>query len=337
MDRYLNALQKFRKKILERDNVVGVGVGQKEVKYMRTKQLSLVVLVEKKLPPENLKRSHLVPSRLEGVDTDVIEVGQIKMLSDRNKELRPALPGCSIAHYRVTAGTFGAVVRDRRTGERLILSNNHVLANSSNGYDGRCAIGDAILQPGSYDGGDDRHRIATLARFVPINRGSEEKQATCALARSFSTLTSALVGVLRPNYRIKVYKSVNQPNTVDCAVARPDRPDVIGSEIMGLGTVQGVADVKPGMTVKKSGRTTGVSRGTVKTIGTSLKVQMDGGKESVLFTDQITADLGSKGGDSGSLVLTEDNYAVGLLFAGSDRITVFNRIQNVLDALEVDF
>src|SRR3546814_8805883 len=45
-----------------------------------------------------------------------------------------------------------------------ILSNNHVLANSNN-----ATPGDAVLQPGPFDGGTDpADRIASLSRFIPI-------------------------------------------------------------------------------------------------------------------------------------------------------------------------
>lgn len=218
----------------------------------------------------------------------------------------------------------------------IILSNNHILANSSNGYDGRAVIGDAILQPGKHDGGKDGDRIASLLRFVPINRGSAEQQSSCAYASGFATVTNAVLHMIRPNYEIKVFKKMRQNNTVDCALAMPDNPEVISSEILNFGYVQGVVEARPGMPVRKSGRTTGVTTGNVTTIGTSLKVEMDGG-EMVMFTDQVTTDLRSQGGDSGSLVLTPDNQAVGLLFAGSDRITVFNKIHNVMDALNIEF
>nr|WP_201767350.1 hypothetical protein [Sporomusa ovata] len=56
-----------------------------------------------------------------------------------------------------------------------------------------------------------------------------------------------------------------------------------------------------------------------------------------IFTDQILAGPMSMPGDSGSLVLTNDNYAVGLLFAGSERATMFNKIQHVLDKLDICF
>lgn len=344
MDRHLNVLAKFRKKILTQRNVVGVGVGHKEVGQTRTKQLAVVVFVEKKLPPGDLKRGNIVPRKIDDVDTDVIEVGRIKMLGYlndtgdkvRTQKNRPAMPGCSIGHYRVSAGTLGAVVRDRATGERLILSNNHILANGSNGYDGRAVVGDAILQPGKYDGGSAEERIAKLSRFVPIQRGMAEQQSQCAYANGFSVVANAMVRLIRPNYEIKVFKKLDQPNVVDCALAIPDHPQLISGEIIDFGSVRGVTEASPGMAVKKSGRTTGVTTGTVTTVGTSLKVEMDN-DEMVLFSDQVTTNMRSQGGDSGSLVLTPDNQAVGLLFAGSDKITVFNKIQNVMNALNIEF
>jgi hypothetical protein len=336
MDRYFNVLAKFRKKALSQKNVVGVGVGHKEVGNMRTKQLSVVVFVEKKLPPGDLKRGHIVPKKIDGVDTDIIEVGRIKMLGTRTQKVRPAMAGCSIGHYRVSAGTLGAVVKDRSTGEKLILSNNHILANGSNGYDGRAVIGDPILQPGKYDGGKEEDRIASLLRFVPINRGTAEQQSNCAYASGFAAVSNAVLHMLRPNYEIKVFKKMRQNNAVDCALAVPDNPGLISNEILDFGYIQGVTDARPGMSVRKSGRTTGVTTGTVTTVGTSLKVEMDEG-EMVMFTDQVTTNMGSQGGDSGSLVLTPDNQVVGLLFAGSDRITVFNKIHNVMDALNIEF
>ncbi|MEG6617149.1 hypothetical protein V6C27_12095 [Peptococcaceae bacterium 1198_IL3148] len=336
MDRYFNVLAKFRNKALRQKNVVGVGVGHKEVGNMRTKQLSVVVFVEKKLPASELKRSHVVPRKIDGVDTDVIEVGRIKMLGVRTQRIRPAMPGCSIGHYRVTAGTLGAVVKDRSTGAPLILSNNHILANGSNGYDGRAVVGDPILQPGKYDGGNENDRIGSLLRFVPISRGSAEQQSSCPYASGFSAVTNAMLHLIRPNYEIKVFKKLQQNNIVDCALAAPDNPELISGEILDFGLIQGVTEARPGMPVRKSGRTTGVTSGTVTTVGTSLKVEMDG-NEMVMFNDQVTTNMSSQGGDSGSLVLTPDNQVVGLLFAGSDKITVFNKIQHVMDALNIEF
>jgi hypothetical protein len=44
----------------------------------------------------------------------------------------------------------------------------------------------------------------------------------------------------------------------------------------------------------------------------------------------------SAGGDSGSAVLDQDGYVLGLLYAGSSRATLINPIQTVLQMLNVE-
>ena len=61
---------------------------------------------------------------------------------------RPLRIGVSVGHFTITAGTLGSFAVYRKTGEVVILSNNHVLANEN-----RARAGDAVLQPGKYDGG----------------------------------------------------------------------------------------------------------------------------------------------------------------------------------------
>jgi len=151
MNRYLNTLNKHRRKLLGLKNVVGVGVGYKQVGDSTTEQPAFVVYVEKKLPAPDLSRSHIVPRQIDGLDTDVVEIGVVRMLGVRTSRERPCRPGVSIGHYRSTAGTLGAVVMDRATGRLMILSNNHVLANGSSVQEVRARAGDPILQPGGCD------------------------------------------------------------------------------------------------------------------------------------------------------------------------------------------
>jgi len=266
----------------------------------------------------------------------VVEIGKVKLLNGSRTALsRPARPGVSIGHYRVTAGTLGAVVRDRATGRSLILSNNHILANGTNGFDGRAKKGDPIYQPGPYDGGGEQDRIATLYRWVGVTR-SEEEALHCPVAQAAAQGASALLALWRPDYRLKLFKSFAAENIVDCAVALPDSPHLVDPAILDIGPVRGANEVELGETVQKSGRTTGLTTGTVIAVGTSLKVVMDN-EQAAWFGDQVVSNLKSGPGDSGSLVVNSQKQAVGLLFAGSDKYSVFNRIQNVMDALEVDF
>ena len=69
--------RKARAAILERKNVVGVGVGFKQVRGERTEQQAVVVFVKKKEQADRLHPRDLVPQELGGVITDVIEIGEI--------------------------------------------------------------------------------------------------------------------------------------------------------------------------------------------------------------------------------------------------------------------
>lgn len=316
------------------DNIVGVGQGHKWIRGENSGQQATIVLVRKKLTKDNLLRSALIPRKIDNKLTDVIEVGDIRLLNDRTEIMRPARPGVSIGHYKVSAGTLGAIVQDRNTGEALILSNNHVLANSSDGTDERAVIGDIILQPGLIDGNNDQSEaiIGHLYRFIPLNR--QVAPSKCPIAKLFETTLNKCIAVFRPNYQVRVLRQNEAVNVVDCAVAKPVSQSAISQEVLGLGTVAGVKEPRVGLEIKKSGRSSGITSSFI--LATDVTVRVDvGNREYGIFTDQILAGAMSIPGDSGSLILTEDNYAIGLLFAGSDKVTMLNRIDNVLDALNI--
>lgn len=324
---------KAQDKLLEFENVVGVGKGVKQVRGQDAGKISTVVLVKHKLPAKDLHRDQIIPKRIDGEITDVLEVGDIQLLG-RTDLARPAKPGMSIGHYKISAGTFGAVVKDKATGQPLILSNNHVLANITDGTDERSKIGDPILQPGRYDGGTDKDVIAHLERFVPLHKSFG--LPTCQIASAFTWLLNVVFGLVIPQYQISILRETGKANAVDAALAKPIDPAFITNEVFELGPIKGVKSPEPGMIIKKSGRTTGVTQSKIKVMDATLKISL-GGSEVGLFEDQVVAGPMSEPGDSGSLILTEDNYAVGLLFAGSNKATVMNRIETVCDQLNVTF
>lgn len=334
MDRYFRALNKTRGKLLGLQNVVGVGVGYKNVGEESTGEPAFIVYVEKKLPSANLTRSHVVPKKIDGLDTDVIEIGVVRMLGVRTTRERPCQPGVSIGHYQSTAGTFGAVVKDKATKELMVLSNNHVLANGSSFQEARAKSGDPILQPGPYDGGTIKDRIGTLHRYVPLVKSVSKSD--CPVASAVARGGTSLLNLVKQDYEIRFYKRFKTENTVDCALAKLDSADLVKATILEVGDIAGVSEIKPGLKVLKSGRTTGLTSGVVKSVGTTLQVEMKE-DEKVWFSDQVVCDMASQPGDSGSLVLDQDRKVVGLLFAGSDKLTIFNRITHVMDRLGIEF
>lgn len=303
---YRRILYKHKNKLLSLNHVVGVGYGKKIKNKRKINEDAIVVLVDKKLPVEYLHNKDIVPEKLDHLKTDVQEVGILKLLKvPRSERFRPAPGGVSIGHYKVSAGTLGAVVKDKQTGEPFILSNNHVLANITNGYDGRAKIGDPILQPGSYDNGNEQDDvIGNLVRYIPIK----------PITDRFNSPT----------------------NTVDCALARPLDKKMVENSILGIGKVKGIKEPEIGMRVVKSGRTTGITEGTIQAIDSTISVKLDD-EQDAFFSDQVMISPLSEAGDSGSLILDTNQNAVGLLFAGSDKVTVCNKITNVMNELEIEF
>jgi hypothetical protein len=324
------AKEQAKDALLSMPNVVGVGIGYKTVGQVKTKEISIVVMVQRKLPKAALTADAMIPSQMAGVDVDVIQVGEIRAQASRTDRVRPAPGGVSLGHYKITAGTLGCVVRDRSTNVRLILSNNHVLANSND-----ATPGDAILQPGPVDGGSPANdTIATLERFCPIDFGSEP--GVCGLAGSYASLGNAIAALLGSKHRLNVFQSNPQAtNLVDAAVARPVNDGDVLDEILEIGAVQGTLEATLGLPLRKSGRTTGLTTGEVTLLNATINVSYGAGK-TARYENQIVAGAMSQGGDSGSLVVHGTELkAVGLLFAGSNQSTIINPIQAVLDCLQV--
>lgn len=326
MHELLSVKEKHKFHLISIPGVVSVGIGYKSVDKKYTNQLAIVVGVEKKLTRPEVAQEEMIPDYLDNIPTDVVEIGKI-ILGNENKrvieeqtpgeeetdirklKVRPAPPGVSISHFRVGSGTFGAIVKGFFPGGIAILSNNHVIANNTNGLDTRAAIGDIILQPGWLYGGRDNEVIARLAAFSPILWIPLEKYG--------------------PGVPI---------NLIDAALAIPLKPFLVTDKILGLGPVLGVTDAVIGMRVFKSGASTGVTEGYISQVHAFVVVRsrLDETR-TALFDDQIISERISRPGDSGSLVLDSFGRAVGLLFAASETQSFFNPIKYVLKTFNVGF
>jgi hypothetical protein len=309
------AQHRHEPRLLAMENVVGVAPSLKMTGGKLTTTATLTVFVEKKKALSQVRKDDRVPAEVDGVPTDVIESGRFDALAFTG-QVRPALPGFSIGHHNITAGTFGALVRDIRrcdchdhdhhdchhdhhhcpgpSDDYLILSNNHVLANTN-----AAQIGDAILQPGPFDGGlFPSDTVATLERFEPIVFGAS-------------------------GY-----------NLVDAALARPTHSRNVTASLIGEVIPRGIDQATVGMGVIKVGRTTQVTTGTVLAVNATVAVNY-GAPGVGVFRHQILTTAMSAGGDSGSLLMSRELNAVGLLYAGSAVLTIHNHIADVESALGV--
>jgi hypothetical protein len=133
-------------------------------------------------------------------------------------------------------------------------------------------------------------------------------------------------------------------SNVDAAVAqlRPGTMDAAGT-ILDIGVPSSVPMAPAvGLSVAKSGRTTGFTTGTIASINTSVNVQYQrscgqGKKFTVSYTNQVVINSStfSAGGDSGSLIVANNSShnPVALLFAGSSTTTIGNPIGEVLSKI----
>ncbi len=229
--------------------------------------------------------------------------GSSDSVDPRARFPRPVPIGVSTGRSGVSAGTIGARATDGAA--VYALSNNHVFAAANGGR-----IGDNVIQPGVADGGrDPDHTIGVLADFEPI--------LFCA-------------GLTCPE------------NTMDAALALTSEED-LGSATPedGYGRPRSSpAQGSLGQEVQKYGRTTGLTRGVVTGIRATVNVSYRTG--SARFAGQlvVSGTNFSRGGDSGSLVVTagsreSEGRPVGLLFAGSQVATLVNPIGPILERFGV--
>lgn len=350
----LKAQRAVQGELMRRANVVGVGVGNKGSKTEAGGEKAVVVLVERKLPLAALPRRDRVPRAIDGVRTDVFEVGYLRALATPRDRFRPTMPaGVSIGHYQVTAGTLGAMVTDRVSGERLILSNNHVLANAND-----ARAGDAVLQPAPRDGGKTPGDVvAHLERFIPLHFIGEPPPVRQPVRRNrpagnAGRLLRTLVNIINtmnklygsdwrvqtaiePGSALAAQQAAHYGNNhFDVALARPVNQAMFTGDVRNVGRVQGTRAASLGMPVRKTGRTTDTTTGKVVLLNATVNVSY--GKKSARFTGQALTTPMSLGGDSGALIVhAEARAAVGLLFAGSTQSTIFTPIRPLLEALEV--
>lgn len=309
-------------------NIVGVGIDEKYVEGVPSGVAAIKFLVRSKMTKASISAKEMLPSVIDGIPTDVEEVGMIVPFAKASKKAipsaaaipnpklkyRPVHPGSSIGFQEpndafVMAGTFGLLVKDSR-GRKYILSNNHVIA-FENGImaDGTkrnaLAAGAPIFQPGFLDDGNvSTDKIAELTRWVNLRADKND-------------------------------------NLVDGAIAKLLNANLADNKIHFIGAPTGKAAAAKDMIVHKFGRTTSYRAGRVSSVFFDVTVSYEAG--DVVFTDQI-AIRGLNGkhfsdsGDSGSAILERaSNKVVGLLFAGATNgnLTFGNHISDVLSALKV--
>jgi hypothetical protein len=287
----------------------------------------VLVFVEQKKPPEAIPEGYLVSERIDSSPTTVIDAGDITahesesesgMQADGNliaqlrsprERFRPVRPGVSEINASAGAATAGFMARvtDPSAADIGLNADEGDIVRVSNmhvyGRAENAEIGEPIVQPSPVDGDSDG-AVGEYLGGVELADGSPADAA----ARS--------VRADERNARRAYMPHGVGPIAVDRSGAGKDDP------------------------VQKTGRTTGHTEGRVLATGASINVSYGDQHENVRRRDVIVTTAMSKGGDSGSPLLTREQAGVkptlvGHIFSGSDRVSIADKLENIEDGLGV--
>jgi hypothetical protein len=263
---------------------------------------------------EDEQAKQRVPRSFNGYTVRTEVTGKIQLLStqvaeplagvssERRGEVSPLVGGVSLSAWLpgvYYSGTLGMVTYNNK-----ILTNAHVIALEPD-TDNFLDLGTAIIQPGSGDGGRWGAKVGELEAYIPIDfEPGAENYADAAIG------------------------------SIDSGI------DVSYGEQFGEGGnywIEGWTEVSSGDTLRKSGRTTGVTTGQVNSTGVTVWVEY--GDQTVKFLDQIQVDQKNwsfaGAGDSGSAVDMDGEF-VGLIFAGVKDKVFINKAEHIIDGLGID-
>jgi hypothetical protein len=328
--------------------VHAIGVGLKVVSGRVTEELCVRFHVIQKLPENLLPPFSVLPRVANGVKTDVIEsppafflagtypriaqagrksprsAKRAKSSSKRRRRLvpfetapltgcdidprshvRPVRGGISAAHENVMLGTFGCICYPNEAPHQPCALSNNHVFANVNAG----MQNDPIYQPSCGDYGTSSDTVAKLLRFVALD-------------------FDMTVG-----------------NKVDCAIAALSEGVQYVADVACIGSVSGISEATHLTPVRKQGRTTGLTSGSITDVAYEAVVGVDPNDPSRLarMTDQLrivssSTSAFAQGGDSGSVIFEASTTSVvGMLCAGPTDYSyvVANKIQNVMSALQI--
>lgn len=293
--------------------------GKRYKNNKETDEICTKVGVKKKKPLSELKSEEILPK-----EVDVVEVPNIRIQNNHRNKYRPIIGGISGIVENSTAGTLGVLVKDNITNNIVGLTNNHCLgllydpnyhhlANGSTNINNK-----KFFQPSPYDNGNIIDTIGTVIRAIPTKCGPDTppNYVDCGIISIFHLNNSWFSIHNISNGPFNKFLNKDEYNINDQVI--------------------------------KSGRTTGVTIGSIFTKDMTVNVTLGDNSpdDYALYEDQIGIwGVGiSSGGDSGSVVLKYDEInnkydILGLLFAGGqidgEDVAILNHISDVAHYLNI--
>jgi hypothetical protein len=281
-------------------NVTGVGVGLRTVAGKLTNEVAVRVYVRRKLPLSELSPADVLPREIDGVKVDVVE-GEFVFMQDGAGPLAQAERTARHFPFLTPGISVGGLRVTAGTLGAAVYDVAGGLQLVLSNWHVLC--GDPNCVPGE-----------PIVQPGVFDGGTVNRDVVASLHRFAHT------------------------DRLDAAVAVVNGERFLRDAIPGIGLVRGASGAVLGSRVRKSGRTTGLTTGIVDDVSADVEVS------GIQFRDQISVvrdddSIIVAGGDSGSLVVNQENMAVGLLFGGRTDGSrwIANQIHDVMDGLRITF
>jgi hypothetical protein len=317
--------ERIEDELLRIPGVTGVDIRRKVTKGKETEKVAIVVSVEKKKPKTSLDKTELIPAEIDGVPTDVVEEKIVLQASSVLLD-EAAEPLIDATAYTTLEG--GISMGPCRS---VFLSPPDVPAAGNYIFVG--TLGAMV-----------RDRTSG-ARMALTNFHVACVDSTWAVGNTM-TQPGRVDGGACPANKFGALVRAVLSDHVDGAVVSIDAGKATACNIVDIGQVKGKNTAANGMAIRKRGRTTGLTYGTVTSVDQTVSINYGDGLGTHTLKNQIRLEVDtahstvmSDHGDSGSVVVDANNKVIGLLFAGIDpghTVSFANPIQSVLDELNVD-
>ncbi|MBC8756635.1 hypothetical protein H2O64_18325 [Kordia sp. YSTF-M3] len=229
-------------------------------------------------------------------------------------KIRPYLAGCKVRRNSSdleVGGTLGAIIMLKSFKNSLfIISNYHILSTKQN-----LILDEIIFQPSKIYGKFNSYELdySNAIAHLKFGRYGDTKRKD---GTNGNTLDVAFAEVLNNNMSCAGFTSSKKTLELKKSI---------------LKNIETPLDE---MVVHINGKTSGKQKGTIKSTNAFVRVRHSYKRgKSIIFKNQLLIKKGiSKGGDSGSVVINDNNNVVGLIHAGDGKnVSIANNINHIFN------
>lgn len=292
---------------LGQPGVTGIDVGFKEVGGRTTDQLAIRVHVARKLA--RVSAAQRVPAEIDGIVTDVLERNYEPQILSQAIDVSAQ---ADTTHYATLQGGI-SMGPSRAIGGSIFAGT----------------LGAIVI-----DQATNKHAALTNFHVACVD-------STWSVGDRMVQPSRIDTGVV-PGDEFGALLRATLSGAVDGAVVSIDEAKSSACTVAEIGQVRGTKAATLGMSVRKRGRTTGLTYGSVDGVSATVNVDYGDGIGAKTLTNQVSIKTDttknpvfSDHGDSGSVIVDDDGYVVALLFAGAGTGTVGNPIASVLSELNI--